>query len=449
MPGTVQYDPLRRERRHITLLALVVILGIVGAGIAFLYVDQSVCDLDRSWTQCAPCQGVLRIATYVGNWQLGPLLVAITLLAAGRHWRRLLKTIVVAYICRTAAVEWLKLMTGRPRPREVPDASLFTGFGGGASFPSGHASFSFMFAMIVSAWFPRWRWVAWIAAVLVSISRVLVQAHYLSDVIVGAVIGTVTGAIVLWIWPPVTDETREAIEAQERVHKEARRRWLASFEGRSAVARSRRRAMATLIVVLFCGAALVSYWYIDPLNQDIVGSSVVQNPVVQWLGQFGRHMGTWDLGPLLVALALLAGWRHWKRLLLTILTGFAIQTVLTEGIKWLVGRPRPSQIPDSTLFYGPGTDYHSFPSGHASFAFVFVTICAHYFPRARRPLMALGVFIAASRVVLNAHYISDVTFGALVGVLSGWLVLAIWPPRRSPEEKRRTQWPSLRMKHIP
>ncbi len=452
MPGRPNPDALSRKRHDTTLLALVVVLGIVCAGIAVLYLDQPVCDLDNSWTRAAPCEGVLSLATYVGNWQLGPLLIAIMLLAAGRRWRRLLKTVVVAYICRTAAVEWLKLLTGRPRPRQVPDASLFAGFGGGASFPSGHASFSFMLAMIVSAWFPRWRWVAWIAAVFVSISRVLVHAHYLSDVIVGAVIGTVAGVVFLWIWPPVTDETREAIEAEERLRRETRERWLASFEGRSVVARSRRRAMATLIVVLFCGATLVAYWYIDPMNQELVRSSVVQNSVVQTLGQFGRYIGTWDLGPLLVALALIAARGRWKRLLVTILTGFAVQTALTEGIKWLVGRPRPSQIPEPTLFYGPGTDYHSFPSGHASFAFVFVTICSHYFPRARWPLLLLGVFVAASRVVLGAHYVSDVTFGALIGILSGWLVLAIWPPWRSseqPGEEPRAPWRSLRMKAIP
>ncbi len=446
-------DALFCERYDITLLALVAVLAIVLAAIAFLYMDQPICNLERSWTQATPCAGLLCIATYIGNWQLGPLLIAIMLFGAGKHWRRLLKTVFVAYLVRTAVVEWLKLMAGRPRPRQIPDASVFAGFDGGASFPSGHASFSFMLAMIVSAWFPRWRWVAWIGAVFVSLSRVVVQAHYLSDVIVGALIGTATGALFLWIWPPVTAETREAIEAEERLRREKREHWRASFEGRSRAARSRRRAMATLIVVLFTGAALIAYWYIDPLEQDILKSAVIQNHIVQALGQFGRLLGTWDLGPVLIALALIAGWRHWKRLALTILTGFAVQTALTEGIKWLVGRPRPSQMPEPTLFFGPGTKYHSFPSGHASFIFVFVTICSHYFPRARAPLLLLGVFVAASRVVLGAHYVSDVIFGALVGILSGWLVLAIWPPQRPAEgsesaQKPRTRWRSLRMKPV-
>ncbi|MBD3292303.1 MAG: phosphatase PAP2 family protein [Armatimonadia bacterium] len=426
---------LARKRSDVIVLGLVVVFGLMCAGIAFLYVDQPVCDLEKGWTQAPVCQLLLKIATWTGNWQLGPLLIVVMLLAARKHWKRLLNTLLVAYILRTAVVEWLKLITGRPRPRQIPDASLFEGFGGGASFPSGHASFSFMTAMIISAWFPRWRWPAWIGAILISLSRVAVHAHFLSDVIVGAVIGTVAGAVVLWIWPAVTPDTEEEIEQQYQRKREARRRWLASFEGRSARATGRRRAMLVLIVVLFIGATLMAYWFVDPIP-GFFENELFQQDWMQMLGQIGRHLGTWDLGPMLVAIALIAGRNYWKRLLTTLVAGYAIQTALTEAIKWLVGRPRPSQIPEHDLFFGPGTDYHSFPSGHASFIFVFATICSYWFPRARPALMALATFVAASRVVLGSHYVSDAVFGALIGVLAGWIVLSIWrPPVRPAAEK--------------
>jgi membrane-associated phospholipid phosphatase len=427
MPHRSAPGALRRERHHIAFLALVAIIGITAAGIAFLYLDQPLCEAVHSRTLTPLCQTALRYATYVGNWQLAPLIVAILLLASGRHWQRLLKTVAAAYLVRTALVEWLKLIIGRPRPRLLPDATVFEGFGGGSSFPSGHASFSFMIALIIAAWFPRWRWPAWIIAVLISLSRILSRAHFMSDVIVGAAIGIVAAGLFLWIWPPVTDETREAIEEEERRHRARREAWAASFEGQSAMARSRRRAMATLIVVLFIAGTLISYWFVDRIP-GFCHNAFFEHPVMQTLGAIGRHLGTWDLAPLLLAIALLAAGGRWRRLLLTVVAGFAVQTTLTEGIKELVGRPRPSQLDAPTMFCGPGTNYHSFPSGHASFIFVFCTICAHYFPQARWPLMALAVFVAASRVVVAAHYPSDVVFGALIGVLSGWLVLAIWPP---------------------
>jgi len=196
---------------------------------------------------------------------------------------------------------------------------------------------------------------------------------------------------------------------------------------------SGRRTARLLIVILFLAGTLLAYALIDPIPA-FHENALFQQSWMQTLGQIGRHLGTWDLAPLLVAIALIAGRDCWKRLLGTIAAGFTTQTALTEGIKWLVGRPRPSQIPDPDLFFGPGTKYHSFPSGHASFIFVFVTICIAWFPRAGVPLWILAAFVAVSRVVLSAHYVSDTVFGALLGIISGWIVLAIWSPWCTDEE---------------
>ncbi|MGI5817715.1 MAG: phosphatase PAP2 family protein [Armatimonadota bacterium] len=417
------------QRCGALVLALVAVLGLTAAWLAFVHLDQAVVDLEKPWTAHPAWAVALTIATWLGSWQLAPLLVVLVVVAARPHWRRMLSTIAVAYLLRTAVVQWMKLVIGRPRPRVLADAAVFEGFGGGRSFPSGHASFAFMMAIIISAWFPRWRWPAWIVASFVAVSRVLVDAHFISDILVGAVIGTVIGAVVLRAWPPVTEANRDSIEREERLRREARRS--PTPEQRAA---ERRMALRVLTVVLFVAVALLAYWFIDPIP-GFFDAAFFQHPWVVAMGRFGRHLGTWHLGPLLVALALIAGHDRWKRLLMTILAGFAVQTALTEGLKWLIGRPRPSQIADSTLFHGPGTDFHSLPSGHASFIFVFATICSTYFPRARVPLYALAVFVAASRVMLGAHYVSDVTAGALVGVLSAWIVLAIWRPR--PEDEPR------------
>lgn len=409
-------------RRDALILAILAAVGIAGAWLAFVHVDQIVADLDKSWTEHPAWAVALTLATWLGDWEFAPLIVVLAALAARPHWRRLVLTLVVAYLLRTAVVQWMKLLIGRPRPRELGDANIFFGFGSGASFPSGHASFAFMMAVIIAAWFPRWRWPAYGIASFVAISRVLVHAHFVSDIIAGAAIGAIIGIVTLWLIPPVTDENREAVEREERERR--RRRRSPTAEERAA---GRRLALRVLTVVLFIAAALLAYWFIDPIP-GFFDTAFFGHPWVYALARLGRHLGTWHLGPLLVAAALIVGRNHWKRLLVTILAGFAIQTTVTEVLKYLIGRPRPSQIADPTLFTGPGPDYHSLPSGHASFIFVFVVICAAWFPRARIPLYALGVFVAASRVVLSAHYVSDVTAGALIGVLSAWVVLAIWPP---------------------
>ncbi len=433
--------PLARKRRDVIVLSLIVVFGLICAGIVFVHLDQPVCDLDRGWTEAPICRALLRVATWTGNWQLAPLMIVLLLVAARRHWKRLLNTLLVAYILRTAVVEWLKLTTGRPRPRQLPDATVFEGFGAGTSFPSGHASFSFMMAMIISAWFPRWRWPAWIGAILVSLSRVAVHAHFLSDVIVGAVIGTVAGAVVLWIWPAATAETEDEIEEQYMRKQRAREQWLASPEGRAAQRRSRRLALGVLTVVLSIAAILLAYWFVDPL----VGfheSAFFQQAWVQTLGELGRYLGTWDLAPLLIAVTLIAAGMLWKELLLSLLGGYALQTTLTELIKDFIGRPRPCQIPDHDLFFGPGTEYHSLPSGHASFIFMFAVITGVWFPRWRIPLYALAVFVSLSRVALGAHYLSDVTVGALLGVVTAWVILAIWRPPHARRSDPESEAPS-------
>lgn len=60
------------------------------------------------------------------------------------------------------------------------------------SFPSGHAARAFLIVVIASFFGPPWLVVVlWIWAPLVSLARVAMGVHYLSDVIAGAVIGVI------------------------------------------------------------------------------------------------------------------------------------------------------------------------------------------------------------------------------------------------------------------
>jgi undecaprenyl-diphosphatase len=64
------------------------------------------------------------------------------------------------------------------------------------SFPSGHAARAFLIAVIASFFGPPWLAVAlWVWAPLVSLARVAMGVHYLSDVVAGAVIGVVVALI--------------------------------------------------------------------------------------------------------------------------------------------------------------------------------------------------------------------------------------------------------------
>jgi len=72
------------------------------------------------------------------------------------------------------------------------------------SFPSGHAARSFVIATLALGLAPGWLAVIlclW--APLVSIARVAMGVHYISDVVAGAVLGIVCGVIGLQFYEPV------------------------------------------------------------------------------------------------------------------------------------------------------------------------------------------------------------------------------------------------------
>src|SRR5205823_7007912 len=62
------------------------------------------------------------------------------------------------------------------------------------------------------------------------------------------------------------------------------------------------------------------------------------------------------------------------------------------------------------------------PSGHSTTAFAAAFAIGAVWPRARIPMWTYAAIIAASRVVITAHYPSDVAAGAVVGVFGAIFV---------------------------
>src|SRR4030066_2517699 len=96
-------------------------------------------------------------------------------------------------------IQVIKHIIGRPRPKILEafgftlGPSLIPGFD---SFPSGHATSSFAFAYTLTTFFPWMRYLLYGYALLVSISRIYVGAHFPSDVFAGIIIWTWTGRMV-------------------------------------------------------------------------------------------------------------------------------------------------------------------------------------------------------------------------------------------------------------
>ncbi len=115
----------------------------------------------------------------------------------------------------------LKRMIGRARPYVVEDGGIlvfmpFIWRSEYASIPSGHGTTAFAAAIAIGALRPRLRPLMWFYAVLIALSRVVVTAHYPSDVIASAVFG-ILGAILVRDWFAVR-RLGFAIDAQGAVH---------------------------------------------------------------------------------------------------------------------------------------------------------------------------------------------------------------------------------------
>jgi membrane-associated phospholipid phosphatase len=62
----------------------------------------------------------------------------------------------------------------------------------------------------------------------------------------------------------------------------------------------------------------------------------------------------------------------------------------------------------------------SFPSGHTAMSFASATVLQQEFGwKVGIPAYAVASYVAASRVQMKRHYLSDVTFGAALGIVAG------------------------------
>jgi hypothetical protein len=107
----------------------------------------------------------------------------------------------------------------------------------------------------------------------------------------------------------------------------------------------------------------------------------------------------------------------------------AVTMALTQVLKVTVNRERPD-----------GSSEDSFPSGHTSFSFAGATLIARWIDaRSEGPFDWLGyllyvpaAYVGVSRLEGDKHFLSDITFGAALGVLTTNL---IWDAHYGYEEE--------------
>lgn len=91
-------------------------------------------------------------------------------------------------------------------------------------------------------------------------------------------------------------------------------------------------------------------------------------------------------------------------------------------IKNIVQRPRPfNTLSDLTILISKPKEF-SFPSGHSSSSFAAASVLYRKLPKKYGvTCLILACLIAFSRLYVGVHYPTDVLFGALSGVILGYL----------------------------
>lgn len=100
-------------------------------------------------------------------------------------------------------------------------------------------------------------------------------------------------------------------------------------------------------------------------------------------------------------------------------------TLLYKWLKGATERPRPYQVCPTICCLTAPLDRFSFPSGHTLHAVVFSLIVTAYYPALAWLVWPFTALVAASRLVLGLHYMSDVAVGALLGASVAILALSI------------------------
>ena len=164
-----------------------------------------------------------------------------------------------------------------------------------------------------------------------------------------------------------------------------------------------------LKIILFLLLVFVAVYY--PTNEfDVITSNLLQ---IKILGQTAKIISTiFNDKILLLIMVLLSAFLFWikeakKAIFIFFSAGFG--GLILFIIKYTVQRVRP--LPD--VFDG-----YSFPSGHSTIVVVFF-ISLLFVINKKKFLSMLAIFaiiaVPVSRVVLGAHFISDVVAGLLLG----------------------------------
>jgi membrane-associated phospholipid phosphatase len=146
---------------------------------------------------------LLRVMGYLPTWGVAALALYLVERAGRADARRRALLLLGSPVVAGIAAELLKLTLRRERPAVLDGLYSWRPFtertfsSSGLALPSSHTMVAFGAAWMLCRLFPQARWVWITLAVGCGVSRVLAQAHFVSDVVVAALAAFATTS---WLW---------------------------------------------------------------------------------------------------------------------------------------------------------------------------------------------------------------------------------------------------------
>jgi undecaprenyl-diphosphatase len=186
-----------------------------------------------------------------------------------------------------------------------------------------------------------------------------------------------------------------------------------------------------VFLLLLAALAIVAAFHFDPLVRQWVleHSSRSAKQFMRNVSRFGdwpEHIGA---GLLVIVIATVRGSRRWQQIGVTMIIACALAGLAARGLKVATGRARPS-VKQELGWNGPrwSSKYNSFPSGHTAATTAFFGVLFFANRRVGLALLPIPLLIAASRMYVAAHYLSDVVCAAFLGIFCAWLCARWRPP---------------------
>jgi lipid A 4'-phosphatase len=401
------WPPVILVYRAVPWIAWGIVLVVAGAAIWLFLLGRPLWRFDRK-----------ALSFVAASTVLGPGLLANILLKD--HWGRARPLQIEAF--------------GGPHhftPAPLPAAECARN----CSFVSGHAALAFSlvaFAFLLPRGSPRRRGIAAALAfgAIVGLVRIAQGGHFLSDVVYAGLLVFGTTALLHW-W--IVDRDGLAAPVLQRLYGEIGRgsalTW--RFACRNLTSPTARIWTAVAATAIFVA---ISIEIVDrPLALFLHAQDADLRPFFGLVGGLGVAWG-W-----LVFFAVAFVGLHWGAELprlrpaaarmravsavpAFLFASIAVSGLIVDVLKICFGRVRPKLLFHSDLYdftwlsWRP--DHWSFPSGHTVTIVALMSALWWLWPRHLLFYILVAAIVAGSRVVVGAHYPSDVMAGALIAVLS-------------------------------